>query len=141
MTQLQHGYNPKFDFKVDLAYGMAGEAELISFFNSVEGSKVEVKSDRYRNGKMTIETQCLDDYKRWCQSGINVTAADWWAYRFAPGSFVLVSIPRLKKYLRLNKGHLEKWEFAKGSRHPTKGFLLTTEQVTEMMTSEWYDPD
>jgi hypothetical protein len=139
MTKTQTGYNPQFDFKVDLAYGQGAEAELVAFFNSVQGSKVEVKADRYRNGKMTIETQCMNDNGEWCQSGINVTKAEWWAYRYAPGAFSLVSVARLKKYLRLNKGHIEKWDFAKGSDHPSRGFLLTPDQVKQMMTEEWYD--
>ena len=46
MTRLTNGYDPRFDFKVDLAYGKAGEAELVEFFNAVQGSSVEVKSDR-----------------------------------------------------------------------------------------------
>jgi hypothetical protein len=36
MTQLTNGYDPRYDFKVDLAYGKAGEAELVEFFNAVQ---------------------------------------------------------------------------------------------------------
>ena len=141
MTRLINGYEPRFDFKVDLAYGRAGEAELIEFFNAVQGSTVEVKSDRYRNGRMAVETQQKPAGGVWQDSGINVTHAKWWAYRFGPGSFVLVSVPRLKKYLRMNKDLLQKRDFAAGSENPSKGFVLMPDQVQELLTSEWYDCD
>jgi hypothetical protein len=139
MTQLTNGYNPRFDFKVDLAYGKAGEAELVEFFNAVQGSSVEVKSDRYRNGRMAVETQQKPAGGVWKDSGVNVTQAQWWAYRFGPGSFVLVSVPRLKKYLRMNRDLLQKRDFAAGSDNPSRGFVLMPDQVQELMTSEWYD--
>jgi hypothetical protein len=141
MTRLTNGYEPRFDFKVDLAYGRAGEAELVEFFNAVQGSSVEVKSDRYRNGRMAVETQQKPAGGEWKQSGINVTQAQWWAYRFGPGAFVLVSVPRLKKYLRLNRGLLQKRDFAAGSDNPSRGFVLMPDQVQELLTSEWYDCD
>ena len=141
MTQLSNGYDPRFDFKVDLAYGKAGEAELVEFFNAVQGSSVEVKSDRYRNGRMAVETQQKPAHGFWKDSGINVTQAKWWAYRFGPGSFVLVSVPRLKKYLRMNRDLLQKRDFAAGSDNPSRGFVLMPDQVQELLTSEWYDCD
>lgn len=139
MTRLTNGYEPRFDFKIDLAYGRAGEAELVEFFNAVQGSNVEVKSDRYRNGRMAVETQQKPAGGVWKDSGINVTQAQWWAYRFAPGSFVLVSVPRLKKYLRMNRDLLQKRDFAAGSDNPSRGFVLMPDQVEELLTSEWYD--
>ena len=139
MTQLTNGYDPRYDFKVDLAYGKAGEAELVEFFNAVQGSDVEVKSDRYRNGRMAVETQQKPAGREWKQSGINVTQAQWWAYRFGPGSFVLISVPRLKKYLRMNRDLLQKRDFAAGSDNPSRGFVLMPDQVQELLTSEWYD--
>ena len=51
------GYNPKFDFKTDLAYGHEGEQNLIDFFHALNAGTVEVKADRYRNGRMAVETQ------------------------------------------------------------------------------------
>ena len=139
MTRLTNGYEPRFDFKIDLAYGRAGEAELVEFFNAVQGSNVEVKSDRYRNGRMAVETQQKPAGGVWKDSGINVTQAQWWAYRFAPGAFVLVSVPRLKKYLRMNRDLLQKRDFAAGSDNPSRGFVLMPDQVEELLTSEWYD--
>ena len=43
------GYEPKFDFKTDLAFGQEGEQNLIDFFKDFNGGTVEVKADRYRN--------------------------------------------------------------------------------------------
>ena len=89
------GYHPQFDFEVDLAYGKAAEAEAQAFVDDLRGAAVEVKADRYRNGKMVVETQQRPAGKDWQHSGINVTTARWWAYRLAPGSFLLVEVERL----------------------------------------------
>lgn len=139
MTKLTNGYEPAFDFTVDMAYGKAGEAELVEFFDAVQGAQIEVKSDRYRNGNMAVETQQNPAGRGWQDSGINVTTAQWWAYRFAPGAFTLISVPRLKKYLRMNRDLLQKRDFAAGSDNPSRGFVLMPDQVQELMTSEWYD--
>ena len=139
MTKLTNGYLPGYDFTVDMAYGRAGEAELVEFFDAVQGSQIEVKSDRYRNGRMAVETQQKPLGRDWQDSGINVTTAQWWAYRFGPGAFTLVSVDRLKKYLRINRECLQKRDFAAGSDNPSRGFVLMPDQVQELMTSERYD--
>jgi hypothetical protein len=90
---------------------------------------------------MAVETQQKPAHGFWKDSGINVTQAQWWAYRFGPGSFVLVSVPRLKKYLRMNRDLLQKRDFAAGSDNPSRGFVLMPDQVQELLTSEWYDCD
>lgn len=133
------GYNPKFDFKTDLAYGQEGEQNLIDFFNAFNNGAVEVKADRYRNGRMAVETQQKPKGGDWKNSGINVTEAQWWAYRFAPDSYVLVSVARLKNYLRHNSHLLEKRDFATSSDNPAKGFLLYPQHVQDLQTNELYD--
>jgi len=134
------GYNPKFDFTADLAYGHEGEQNLIDFMNDLNGAAVEVKADRYRNGRMAVETQQKPAGGDWKDSGINVTTARWWAYRFAPGAFVMVEVERLKNYLRHNYGTLEKRDFAPDSNNPARGFLLFPHHVQDMLTNELYDP-
>lgn len=131
------GYEPRFDFQTDLAYGQEGEANAKSLFG---GGAVEVKSDRYRNGKMVVEThQKPVGYNDWKKSGINITEAEWWVYRLAPDSFIVVSVERLKRYLRANQPDLDKRVFAEGGDNPTRGFLLTPDEVREMMTNRAYD--
>ena len=139
MTKLTIGYEPRFDFAVDMVYGKAGEAELVEFFDAVQGSKVEVKSDRYRNGRMAVETQQKPLGREWQDSGINITTAEWWAYRLAPGAFILVSVPRLKKYLRANRDILQKRNFAAGSDNPSRGFVLMPEQIQSLLADKEYD--
>ena len=133
------GYNPKFDFQTDLSYGHEGEAQLIDFFNALNRATVEVKADRYRNGRMAVETQQKPSGGVWKDSGINVTEAEWWAYRFAPESFVLVSVQSLKNFLRHNYDRLEKRNFAPDSDNPAKGFLLFPHHVQDLQTNELYD--
>lgn len=134
------GYNPKFDFTTDLAYGHEGEQNLINFMDDLNQQAVEVKADRYRNGRMAVETQQRPAGGDWKNSGINVTEAKWWAYRFAPGAFVLVEVERLKNYLRVNAGRLEKRDFATDSNNPARGFLLFPQHVQDLLTNEAYDP-
>lgn len=133
------GYEPKFDFKTDLAYGQEGEQNLIDFFKDFNGGTVEVKADRYRNGRMIVETQQNPNGRGWKDSGINVTEAKWWAYRFAPDSFTIISVQRLKNYLRHNKHNLEKRTLAANSDNPAKGFLLYPHHVQDLQTNELYD--
>ena len=133
------GYNPKFDFKTDLTYGHEGEQNLIDFFKAFNDGAVEVKADRYRNGRMAVETEQRPNGGDWKLSGINVTQAKWWAYRFAPDSYVVVSVARLKNYLRHNYGSLEKRDFAAGSDNPARGFLLFPQHVQDLQTNEIYD--
>lgn len=133
------GYEPKYDFQADLAYGESGEENAKEFFGAVGTGKVEVKSDRYRNGKMVVETNQKPAGKDWQLSGINVTEAEWWAYRLAPDSFFLVSVARLKRYLRANAGSLTKINLAQDGDNPARGFLLSADQVRWMMTGAEYD--
>lgn len=131
------GHEPRYDFQADLAYGEAGEDNAKALFGS---GAVEVKSDRYRNGKMVIETEQKPSGKQdWQLSGINVTTAEWWVYRLAPDSFLVVSVPRLKRYLRVNRASLRKINLASDGDNPARGFLLTPEQVRWMMTGAEYD--
>lgn len=151
------GYNKEFDiptnsfnFTKDLAFGEIGEGFIKDFYEAVIQGSAEVKTDRYRNGRMVIETQQnprreKDAYGNqvWKLSGINVTTAQWWIYIYClQQAFVILSVDRVKKYLRSNK-HLfnesTKKVFASSSDNPAKGFLLEPEQVIEMMYSKEYD--
>ena len=133
------GYEPRFDFKVDLEYGHGAETNLIEFFNAVQNQQIEVKADRYRNGRMIVETQQRPNGGDWQHSGINVTTATWWAYQLAPSSFIFVSVARLRRYLRMNDYLLEKRDFAVDGDNPARGFLLSASQVHELQTSKAYD--
>lgn len=133
------GYNPKFDFVTDLEYGHEGEQNIIGFFESFNAGAVEVKADRYRNGRMAVETHQKPAGQDWKKSGINVTQADWWAYRLAPDAFMMVSVKRLKNYLRVNRDTLEKRMFALDSDNPATGYLLFPQHIQDLMTNERYD--
>lgn len=141
MFKTVDGYEPRFDivtstFKQDLAFGQEGEQMVLAFLRDLEHGTLEVKYDRYRNGKIVVETEhCLGGH--WQLSGLNVTTAKWWVYVFAPHTFMAVQTARLKKYLRTNQ--LPKELFNKHTATPTRGFLLSPAQVTDLMTSNHYD--
>lgn len=139
-----------FDFASDLAFGHSGEEFVKQFYHSVIQGSAEVKTDRYRNGRMAVETQQnprrktdVFGYPIWQDSGINVTKAQWWVYTYSLGeAFVIVSVPRLKRYLRSNKEMFNentKVMFAKDSDNPAKGFLIEPRDVMEMLYSKGYD--
>lgn len=139
-----------FDFAADLAFGHKGEDFVRRFYEAVIQGSAEVKTDRYRNGRMAVETQQnprretdIFGYPVWKDSGINVTKAQWWIYTYSLGdAFVIVSVPRLKRYLRANKeifNETTKILFAQKSDNPAKGFLIEPHEVIEMLYSEKYD--
>ena len=45
-----------FDFKKDLEFGLQSEKEIEGFLDDLSNGSFEVKTDRYRNGRMVIET-------------------------------------------------------------------------------------
>lgn len=140
-----------FDFKKDLEYGEKGEAHVMSFIESLRDSQIEVKTDRYRNGKMVVETQqCPGAVKDdnglyiWKNSGINVTTAKWWVYIYGieNGAFIAVPVDRLKRYLKAKKFifcESKKRMFAENSDNPAKGYLLLPNHVMDMMYNKNYD--
>jgi hypothetical protein len=140
-----------FDFDKDVKYGESSEELVKGFLNSLSGGDFEVKSDRYRNGRMIVETQQnpkaskdIDGNLIWCNSGINVTKAKWWVYVFSPdGAFIIVSVKRLKRYLRINNNRFN--EDTKknlgGQDNPARGFLLYQNDITDLMTNKKYDEE
>ena len=145
-TGLVNGYQPAYDgttpnFAADLAFGQQGEQMFATFLQALSDSKYEVKYDRYRNGRMVIETHQNPNNTGWKHSGINVTQAEWWVYLYSLTSFTVISVPRLKKYLRTNQyGDTQRRTFAPNTENPTKGFLIMETEIIKMMTSPEYDP-
>lgn len=148
------GYNPDFDipppqatrqfnFKNDLQYGQIGEALVQSMLDALANGSFEIKTDRYRNGNMVIETDQNPMLQGWKKSGINVTKAVWWVYVYAlDGSITIIHIDRLKRYLRLNKqlfNENTKRIFAENSENPAKGWILKPRHVMDMLINKKYD--
>jgi len=143
----------KFNFHEDLKFGQKGEKLVDDFLTAMEAGSFEVKTDRYRNGKMVLEMehnprrkQDEDGKAVWEPSGLNVTKAAWWVYVYTldgdQGAFVIVSTKRIKRYLKLNKATYNRKtmsNFAWSSSNPSRGFLLLPEQVNDLMTNPEYD--
>lgn len=139
-----------FNFKKDLEYGQQGEKFVQSFLDSLSGGAFEVKTDRYRNGRMAVEVE-QNPYRKtdeegnqvWKPSGINVTKAQWWVYVYTlngkEGAFMVVSVKRLKRYIKKNKKNLKMMDFARRSSNPAKGWIIEPEQVMDMMYNQLYD--
>lgn len=135
---------PQPNWQKDLEYGMKGESLISDFLVDISSGSFEVKSDRYRNGRMAVETQQQPGARGiWIDSGINVTKAKWWVYQYAlDGAFHVIAVDRLKRYLRANTDKFNegtKRMFAPGSKNPAKGFLIFSEDVLDMLTNEKYD--
>jgi hypothetical protein len=138
------------NFNTDLKYGRQGEKLVDSFLSSLSDTAFEVKTDRYRNGRMAVETQqnprrMTDEHGKvvWRKSGLMVTKAQWWVYVYTLddtcGAFMVVSVKRLKKYIAKNKKRLDYRDFAKNSDNPAQGYLLEPSDVMDMMINPDYD--
>lgn len=138
-----------FDFYADKQFGRENEEEVRKFLNDLSDGAFEIKTDRYRNGRMVVETDqnpkgVLDSsgQRIWQHSGLNVTKAKWWVYVFSPSQgFVIVEVARLKRFLRLNTetfNNSTKIMFG-GSQNPSRGFLLRPENVRDLLVNPIYD--
>lgn len=139
----------RFDFKADLEFGQQSEREISSFLDDLSDGAFEVKTDRYRNGRMVVETdqnprgiRDSNGEQVWNKSGINVTTAKWWVYVFSPGQgFVMIDVERLKRYLRANRARFnESTKISLGGEdNPARGFLLMADDVKDLLTNKLYD--
>jgi hypothetical protein len=132
-----------FNFDEDLKYGQMGEKRIRNMLeNLVEGS-FEVKADRYRNGNMAIEMrQNPRRCGKWVPSGLQVTKAKWWVYIFSmDGGFIIVSVERLKRFIRANHETLETRDFARRSSNPAWGYLLKPSDVCSLLYDKRYDSE
>lgn len=153
MSKNQSDYDippKKYNFHEDLKHGKKGEALVESFLGALSGGSFEVKTDRYRNGRMVVEMEQHprrkmnpDGTEHWKPSGLAVTKADWWVYVFTlddgEGAFLIVSVPRLKRYLHEHKDRLQVVDFAKASSNPSRGYLLMPEDVQDLTINKNYD--
>lgn len=138
----------KFDFAADLEFGQANEAEISKFLDDLSDGFFEVKTDRYRNGRMVVETDqnprglTTNGERVWVPSGINITTAKWWVYVFSPSEgFVILRTERIKQYLRANSNMYNqntKKTFG-GPSNPARGFLIMEEDVRDLLINPKYD--
>lgn len=139
-----------FNFHKDLAFGKQGEKLVESFLSSLDSKAFEIKTDRYRNGRMAVEVEQnprretdTEGNQLWKKSGLMVTKAHWWVYVYTldgnHGAFITVSVRRLKKYLKKNAKQFTLTDFAKRSDNPARGFLLEPEHVMDLMINPAYD--
>ncbi len=137
-------YNPEHDiigpnFQQDLEYGEEGEQIVQGFLAALSDGSFEVKRDRYRNGRMVVETEQSPQHRGWQPSGLKTTKAAWWVYLFSNDGFVIVSTDRLKKFIIHNFTVEDKRMFAVDSDNPAKGYLLLEKHVQDLLTNPEYD--
>jgi hypothetical protein len=151
VKQSDYDIGPKqYDFHTDLRYGKQGEKLVEEFLQTLSGGAFEVKTDRYRNGRMVLEMEHNprretdeEGKPKWKPSGLAVTKARWWVYVYTlDGSFIIVDVQRIKRYLKANKDRFnpKKYNnFAQRSSNPSRGYLLQPEDVMDLMINPAYD--
>jgi len=135
---------PAPNFRNDLSFGEAGEEIIKHFIDAISSGAIEVKTDRYRNGRMVVETQQKPNGSQvWVDSGINVTTASWWIYQYGlDGAFHVISVERLKRYLRCNRDKFNestKRSLGSPNDNPARGFLLYPGDVLDLLINGDYD--
>jgi hypothetical protein len=131
------------NFIKDLQHGEQGEQIIRNFLHDTNSGAIEIKTDRYRNGRLAIETDQNPRNQGWKKSGINITTAKWWVYQYhLDGAFLIIKTERIKRYLRTHPDRYNektKQNFAPKSDNPAKGFLLEQHEVTDMILNPKYD--
>jgi hypothetical protein len=131
----------RYNFADDMKFGKLGEAITQEFLESIVNGSFEVKTDRYRNGRMVVETEQNPRKTGWVPSGLSVTQAKWWMYVYAlDGAFIVVSVDRLKRYIATLDAKRIK-VFAGASSNPTRGYLLLPDEVMALLIEPAFDSD
>jgi len=124
----------------DLKYGKVGEELVQGFLNDISSGHLEVKTDRYRNGRMVLEIEQNPRNRGWKPSGVMVTEAKWWVYQYnLDGAFTIVSVDRIKRYINTHKDNMELRLFGTKGDNVARGYLLMPEQVTDLLINPDYD--
>ncbi len=141
-------YEPRYDlggsegWDKDLEHGLLGENLVETFRRDVAAGSFEVKTDKYHNGRMVVETDQNPGGRGWKESGINVTGAIWWAYvHNLDGGMTIVKVERLRRYIDMGvkSGKLHKRDFAEGTENPTRGYLLFPDAVKDLLNNPLYN--
>jgi hypothetical protein len=144
-SRLVDGNEPRFD--IDLAYGSAGEAEVLSVIEALERGRVEVKRDSVwaRTGNIYVEWICRHGPNgNWFASGLQTTEADVWAFVLGDTRAVLcVRTDTLREFCRARVDAGGGWNDAnpvlatcsRGSR-PTKGVKVNLVQFLRSMNAQ-----
>lgn len=124
----------------DLQYGKVGEELVQGFLNDISSGHLEVKTDRYRNGRMVLEIEQNPRNRGWKPSGVMVTEAKWWVYQYnLDGAFTIVSVERIKRYINIHQDNMELRLFGTKGDNVARGYLLQPEQVTDLLINPDYD--
>jgi hypothetical protein len=103
------------DFRFDLLVGNEVEGQLGLILN---GKRIEVKSDKLAHKSLNVFVEYESRGKR---SGISTTQADYYCFE-VQGTFILISVPRLKIIARKYIG--TKRDIRGGDENTSKGILL-----------------
>lgn len=120
-------YNPSHDFEADLSYGELGEELARSIFDGT--MRVEVKRKRKKDNLFYLEMEQKPRGKDWKPSGLATTEADYFAF-VVGNTEVLHFFPTFKLRALVQSGKC-KPVATFDSANPTKGYLVSLEQVYE----------
>jgi hypothetical protein len=127
-------------FLRDLGFGRKGEKKIESFLEDIIGGHLEVKTDRYRNGRMVLEVAQKPKDQEWKPSGVMVTKAKWWVYQYGlDGAFNIIAVDRIKRYIKSIKKSKELKLFGLRGDNHSQGYLLEPEDVIDLMVNPKYD--
>jgi len=116
------------DFDLDLETGQEGEEFVRSLLTG--RLTVEVKRDlRWKDtGNLYIESQYWSKTGLWCDSGISITKAAYWAF-VLQGSVLIVPTEVLKNVISLWGKPID----CIIPPNPSRGYLVQPEDLLEMM--------
>lgn len=115
------GYHPDFD--IDLKFGQEGERSVYAAIRAMNQGTVEVKTERYANGNLFIETHQGGGSGTYRPSGINVTKAEFWVYLKPGGIIIFFPTQAIRDYI----DSLDEPEWP--TRWGTKGHIISVDAL------------
>lgn len=128
-------------FDLDLKRGAQGEifvSDIQDMLSNGSGS-IEVKTDAWavKTGRLYVETECRGRDGRWRASGLAITRATFWAFKFGKQPMMqIVDTDWLRRAAELAGKHPANQTECKYGENPTRGTFVYPNHLKETRNTD-----